>query len=252
MSYSVEVCCYTIEDVRRAKRAGASRVELCADRAAGGTTPSYGMIEHVLATVPIDVAVMIRPRGGDFLYSDDELMIMQRDIGVAGQLGVEGVVFGALDEQGFLDVPKMKALIDTAKQDDLMVTCHRAFDKAQDPHRTLEDLINLGVDRLLTSGQRPTATQGLSLLQELLEIAGEQLVIMVGGGVRGSNIEVILEAGVRHVHTGSTQAIWSKIPTSQPGLSIGSPTYDDHIQMVINEEDVACIVEAVKKKVQRQ
>ncbi|NMB46688.1 MAG: copper homeostasis protein CutC [Firmicutes bacterium] len=248
MSYTVEVCCYTIEDVWRAEQAGATRIELCADRPAGGTTPSYGLIEHVLATVAIDVAVMIRPRGGGFLYSDDELMIMQRDISMAGRLGVEGVVFGVLDAEGFLDVPKMQTLVDTAKQNKLMVTCHRAFDQAQDPHRTLEELINLGVDRLLTSGQKPTSIEGLPLLKELSEIAGDQLVIMSGGSVRSSNIDAILAAGIRHIHTGSAQIIQSQMLTGQPGLSMGGPTYDEDIQMIINQKDVADIVKAVKRK----
>ena len=249
MSYTVEVCCYTLEDVCRAKQAGATRIELCADRSSGGTTPSYGLIEHVLATVSIDVAVMIRPRGGDFLHSDDELSIMQRDIAVAGRLGAEGVVFGVLDEQGSLDVPKMRTLIDTAKQHSLMVTCHRAFDRARDPYRTLEELINLGVDRLLTSGQKPTATEGLPLLQDLLKIADGQLAIMAGGGVRGSNIETILAAGIRHIHTGSTKTVQSRMTIIQPQLSLGSPTYDESLQLVINEKDVASIVEAMKRRV---
>lgn len=249
MSYTVEVCCYTAEDVRRAKRAGATRVELCADRSAGGTTPSYGLVEHVLATIPIDIAVMIRPRGGDFLYGSDEVAIMQRDIIMAGKLGVEGVVFGVLDEQGFLDIPKMQALIDTARQYDLRVTCHRAFDRAQDPYRSLDELIGLGVDRLLTSGQKPTGIEGLPLLQELLGIAGDKLEIMCGGSARSDNIETILAAGITHIHTGSTETIPSKMKTSQPGLFMGSSTYNEDIHIVINEGDVASIVKAVKKKV---
>ena len=248
MSYTVEVCCYTLEDAHQAKKAGATRIELCADRTAGGTTPSYGLIEHILTSIPIDVAVMIRPRGGDFVYCDEELAVMQRDIAMAGRLGVEGVVFGVLDEKGFLDVPKMQALVDTAKQDNLKVTCHRAFDKALDPYRTLGELIDLGVHRLLTSGQKPTAVEGLPLLQELLMIADEQLTIISGGGVRGSNIETILAAGIRHVHTGSNKAIQSKMITNQPKLSVGGPTCAEDIQMIIDGKDVANIVKAVKRK----
>ncbi|NLJ26121.1 MAG: copper homeostasis protein CutC [Firmicutes bacterium] len=248
MSYTVEVCCYTIKDVRRAKQAGATRVELCADRSAGGTTPSYGLIEHVLATAPTDIAVMIRPRGGNFLYSADEMAIMQRDIIMAGKLGVEGVVFGVLNEQGFLDIPKMQALLDTARRYDLKAACHRAFDRAQDPYRALDELIELGIDRLLTSGQKPTCIQGLPLLEELVGIAGDKLEIMCGGGVRSDNIETILAAGITHIHTGSSETIQSKMKTSQPGLSMGNPTYDEDIHIVINERDVANIVEAVKQK----
>lgn len=248
MSYTVEVCCYTIEDVRRASRAGATRVELCADIFAGGTTPSYGLIEHVLETVPIDVAVMIRPRGGDFLYSDDEFGVMQRDIAVAGSLGVEGVVFGVLDEHGFLDLPRMEALIATAKHYDLRVCFHRAFDKVQDPYETLKQLIDLGVDRLLTSGQKPTAVLGLPLLQELLGIAGDSLTIIPGGRVRGHNIQAILDAGITNVHTGSMETRKSKMKTKRTDLSMGSPKYNEDTHMVINEKDVASIVQAVKQK----
>ncbi len=248
MCYTVEVCCYTLEDVRRAERAGATRIELCADRSAGGTTPSYGLIEHIQATVPIDVAVMIRPRGGDFAYSEDELTIMQRDIAVASNLGVEGVVFGVLDEYGYLDVPKMQPLVDAAKASGLAVTFHRAFDRARNPRGTIEELINLGVNRLLTSGQKPTAVEGLPLLHELLAIASDKLVIIAGGGVRSSHIETILAAGIRHVHTGSTKSIRSRVTIIRPELSISSPAYGDNVRVVINEEDVARIVAAVKRK----
>lgn len=251
MPYTVEVCCYTYDDVCRAQRAGATRVELCADRAAGGTTPSYGMIEHVLATVPMDIAVMIRPRGGDFLYSDDEMTIMQRDIAMAGRLGVEGVVFGVLDEQGLLDIPKMRTLIDTAREYDLKITCHRAFDRTQDPYRALDELIELGVDRLLTSGQKPTGIQGLPLVEELVKIAGDKLAIMCGGSVRGSDIEPMLAAGITHIHTGSTEIIQSKMQTKQPGLFMGNPAHDDDIHIVVNEKDVVRIVEAIKRKTEQ-
>lgn len=248
VSYTVEVCCYTVDDVRRAKQAGATRIELCADRSAGGTTPSYGLIEHIQAASPMDVAVMIRPRGGDFVYSEDELAIMQRDIAVAGKLGVEGVVFGVLNEYSDLDVPKMQLLVDAAKAAGLAVACHRAFDRARDPYGTIKKLLSLGIDRLLTSGQKPTAMEGLPLLRELLTIAGDELTIMAGGGVRGGNIETILAAGIRHVHTGSTEVIKSGMTIRRPELSIGSSTCDESVQTVINEEDVACIVTAVKRK----
>ena len=248
MPYTVEVCCYTMEDVQRAQRAGATRVELCADRAAGGTTPSYGLMERVIQTVPIDVAVMIRPRGGDAIYSKDEIAIMQRDIEVAGQLGADAVVFGILDEAAFLDVPAMRGLITIAKEHGLEVTCHRAFDRARDPHRFLQELIKLGVNRLLTSGQKPNGVQGIPLLRELVEIAGDELSIMPGGGIRGSNFRPLLELDIKEIHTGSVESLKSTVEPYQTDVFMGRPDHDDNVRLVINEADVATIVQAMKEK----
>lgn len=251
MPYIVEVCCYTIEDVQRAHRAGAGRVELCADRAAGGTTPSYGLIERVIETVPIDVAVMIRPRGGDAIYSADELAIMQRDIEVAGKLGAEAVVFGILDETAYLDVTAMAGLIAVAKRYAMEVTCHRAFDRAREPHRFLEDLIKLGVDRLLTSGQKPTGVEGIPLLKELVEIAGDKLSIMPGGGIRGNNFHPLLDLDIKEIHTGSVETIKSTMEPYQTDVFMGRPDHKDNELLVINEADVALIVKAMQKKAKR-
>ncbi len=242
----VEVCCYTMEDVKRSQRAGAKRVELCADMAAGGTTPSQGLIAQVIQTIPIDVAVMVRPRAGDAIYSMDEIRLMERDIAVAGELGAEGVVFGVLDESRYIDVPKMRRLVAVAKEYDLKVACHRCFDRARNPKEFLQELINLGVDRLLTSGQQPTAVEGIPLLKELIEIAKDQLSIMPGGKVRPHNLEPLLELDITEIHTGSMETVPSRLAT--PGAQVAMGTADDNVQKVINEADVAAIVRAFQSK----
>ena len=153
MSLIVEVVCYNIEDVLRARQGGAQRVELCADPGAGGTTPNYGFIKQSVALSDIDVMVMIRPRGGDFLYNKAEILQMEEDIRIAAELGAQGVVFGVLDETGFINKPVMAGLVRLAKDLELEITCHRAFDVARDPYQFLQVLLELGVNRLLTSGQ---------------------------------------------------------------------------------------------------
>lgn len=247
MKYIVEVCAYTIEDVLAARDAGAHRVELCADPDAGGTTPSYGLIEHVVETVGIDVAVMIRPRGGDFVYSSEELLIMERDIRMAAQAGAKCVVFGILTDSGHLDVQAMGRLVSVAKENGLQVTCHRAFDVARDPHRFVQELVELGVDRLLTSGQKPRAVEGLDLLAELQNAVGEKLSIMPAVEINISNLEKILSVGVKEVHTRNVERVTSSMHRGAD-LMMGAADYDETSRVRIDVAETKKIVEAIRKK----
>lgn len=187
-----EICVDSIAGVRAAKAAGADRVELCADLLEGGLTPSRGMIRQARAVEGVKLHVIIRPRGGDFLFDDDEFAVMRADVATAKAEGVDGVVIGLLTAEGAVDVPRTRALIGEARP--LSVTFHRAFDMTADPFAALETLVALSVDRILTSGQEPSALEGLPLLAELSRRAGERVVIMPGGGVSPRNVQRIVAA----------------------------------------------------------
>lgn len=247
MKYTVEVCTYTIEDVLAAQEAGADRVELCSDPDAGGTTPSFGLIEHVVETLGIDVAVMIRPRGGDFVYSPEELLIMERDIRMAAQAGAKCVVFGVLTDSGHLDVHAMGRLVTVAKEHQLQVTCHRAFDVASNPHRFAQQLVDLGVDRLLTSGQKPRAIEGLALLADLQKTVGEELSIMPGVEISSDNLEQILKLDVKEIHVRNVEKVTSSMQRGA-NFVMGADDYDETTRVRIDLAETTKIVEAVKQK----
>lgn len=247
MKYTVEVCTFTIEDVIAAKKAGAHRVELCADPDAGGTTPSYGLIDYVVEVVGIDAAVMIRPRGGDFVYSSEELDIMERDIRMAARAGAKAVVFGVLTNSGHLDLKAMGRLIAVAKEHGLEVTCHRAFDVTPDPHRFVEELVKLGVDRLLTSGQKPRAVEGLELLAGIQKAVGSKLSIMPAVEITSENVEQLLDLGVREVHTRNVEIVTSSMERGA-NIVMGNDDYDETTRIRIDLEETRRIVEAVKRR----
>ncbi len=195
----LEVAVDSIEGALAAQTAGAERVELCADLLEGGITPSAGMLDVTRRSVTIDINAMIRPRGGDFLYSELEYAVMQRDIAWAKAAGANGVVMGILNPNGSVDMQRMATLIDLARP--LSVTFHRAFDMTCDPDQALEALITLGVDRVLTSGQASSALEGLDLITQLVQQGGDRIVVIPGGGITEHNIDKILhQSGVQEIH----------------------------------------------------
>jgi copper homeostasis protein len=203
-----EICVDSVAGVRAAKDAGAQRVELCADLLEGGITPSLGAIRQARTVTGIDLNVMIRPRGGDFLFNDDEFASMQADIETAKAEGANGVVIGLLTATGEIDVGRTRELIGLARP--LSVTFHRAFDVAAEPFSALEALIELGVDRVLTSGQEPTVLEGLPLIVELMKRAGDRIVIMPGGGITARNVErIVAAARPREMHFAALEPIES-------------------------------------------
>jgi copper homeostasis protein len=185
-----EICVDSIEGVAAAKAAGAHRVELCADLLEGGITPSRGMIRRARTIEGIRLHVIIRPRGGDFLFDDDEFAVMEADIDAAKAEGADGVVIGLLKADATIDVPRTRHLIERARP--MAITFHRAFDMTADPFAALETLIELGVDRVLTSGQEETVLEGLPLLAELIRRAGDRIIIMPGGGITARNVDRIV------------------------------------------------------------
>ena len=232
MGRIVEICANSAQSCVEAEIGGASRVELCAGIPEGGTTPSYGEIYMAKKlTSAIDVNVIIRPRGGDFLYTQAETESMILDIELAKQLKVHGVVFGCLTKQGDIDIPLMCRLIDAAKP--LSVTCHRAFDVCRDPFAALESLIELGCDRILTSGQQPDAVQGIPMIKELVQRAGERIIIMPGCGVREDNIERIeSETGAKEFHTSARSILHSKMEYRNERVPMGSSVVTSEFETV--------------------
>ena len=187
-----EICIDSIDGARAAAAAGADRVELCAALLEGGITPSLGTIRGARTIGGIKLMVMIRPRGGDFLFDDDEFTAMEADIDAAKAEGADGIVIGLLNPDGTIDADRTARLIARARP--LSVTFHRAFDVTPDPFAALETLISLGVDRVLTSGQEESVLAGLPLLQELQERAGNRIVVMPGGGISERTIGRIVTA----------------------------------------------------------
>ena len=196
----VEAAVETLESALAAERAGADRIELCLNLDDGGTTPSTGLTAAVIDGTQLPVFVLIRPRAGDFVYSDEEIDLMSRDVETAGIIGVAGIVTGALTSGYGVDVEQTRALIKSAAG--LPVTFHRAFDSTMNKANALEQLIDLGVSRVLTSGGSTAAADGADVIAALANQAGDRIAIIVGGGIREHNVrDVIARTGVREVHT---------------------------------------------------
>ena len=188
MRYLLETCCASLEAVRCAVRRGTDRIELCEDLFCGGITPSGDLIQETLALAGrIPVNVLVRPRPGNFVYMEDEVRAMLDSIGLCKRLGVNGVVLGALTPEGDVDIPVMRRLLAEARP--LSVTFHRAFDETRDPGAALEEVIGLGIERLLTSGHCATAYEGRSVLKKLVDQARGRIVIMPGCGVTPTLLE---------------------------------------------------------------
>ena len=196
----LEVCAFNIQSCLVAERVGATRVELCDNPGDGGTTPSHGTIARVRERIGIELYPIIRPRGGNFLYDEDELAIMKKDILLCKELGCEGISTGVHLPNGEIDVERMKRIVTWAYP--MGVTCHRVFDRTPDPYQALEQLIGLGCERVLTSGQASGAPEGIDVLAKLVTQANGRILIMPGAGVRAANIETLIKGtGAVEFHT---------------------------------------------------
>ena len=222
----LECCVNSSISAIEAQKGGADRVELCENLHDGGTTPSAGSIRFARKNLHIGLFVMIRPRGGDFLYSPAEFEIMKEDICVAKEFGANGVVFGILMPDGMIDKKRMKELIDLARP--MGVTCHRAFDMTSNPFKALEDLADLGVDRILTSGQQKTAPDGVGLIKELISRSHGRIIIMPGGGVKEHNFAALIRAtGATEVHIHLEKQEPSKMDFKQLSVSMGKSDHSE-------------------------
>ncbi len=199
----VEVVVYNIESAFKAQEGGADRIELCDNPAEGGTTPALGTVEVIRQNVTMDIFVMLRPRGGDFCYSSYEFHTMKRDLLQCQKISIDGFVLGILNPDGTIDKKRCKELIDKARP--LKVTCHRAFDMTPDPFQALEDCIEVGFSRILTSGQCPNALQGADLIRQLVERARGRISIMAGSGVNEDSVQKIVSISkVQEIHFSAT------------------------------------------------
>lgn len=237
----LEICANSVVSCLAAQEGGAYRVELCAGIPEGGTTPSYGDIALASELLDIQLHVIIRPRGGDFLYSELEHEIMLKDIEIARELGANGVVFGCLTAEGDVDMEQTRELIEASYG--MSVTFHRAFDMCRDPFKSLEDIISLGCDTILTSGQMPKAEQGIELIKQLVEKAGDRIEIMPGSGINAENIATIAEGtGAQVFHLSAREPIESEMTFRNPNLKMGGT------EIVINEyEQMVTSAELVNK-----
>lgn len=233
----IEICANSAQSCVEAEAGGAKRVELCAGIPEGGTTPSYGEIRMAQRLASkIDINVIIRPRGGDFLYTEAEIGSMLLDIELCKQLGVHGVVFGCLTKEGDIDVPLMRRLIETAAP--LSVTCHRAFDVCRDPFRAMEELIDLGCDRILTSGQQSDAVKGIPMIKQLVERADGRIIIMPGCGVREKNIALIeQETGAKEFHTSARSVLYSRMEYRNEQVPMGSNVVTSEFETVQTDRE---------------
>jgi copper homeostasis protein len=232
-----EVCLEGIDSVVAAAAGGAHRVELCANLTEGGTTPSLGTVAAARAAVDLDIMVMIRPRGGDFCYTERELEVMLADIERIKPLGVAGFVFGCLLPDGTVDVAATRRLIAAARPGS--VTFHRAFDVTADPLRSLETLIELGVDRVLTSGHAPSVPEGLDLLRQLVEAAADRIIILPGAGITPDNVaDVLARTGCREFHATAWRELESPMRYRNEAIYMGIPGLPEYSRMVTDAEVV--------------
>ena len=232
MRPKLEICCFSLASALNAQKAGADRIELCDNLFEGGTTPSFAMIEMVREKLHIEVNVMVRPRGGDFLYSEEEFEIMKRDIIQLKKMNIDGVVIGLLEADGQLDVERTKLLTDLARP--MSVTFHRAIDMSKDPVETLKLLMNIGVDRVLTSGARQIAEEGVDLIANMVEQAGEKIKIMAGSGVNKENIKKIYQyTGAHEFHFSAKTLVEGKMKYKKTDINMGGisgiPEYDHYL-----------------------
>jgi copper homeostasis protein len=242
----VEACVDSVESARAAERGGADRLELCDNLVEGGTTPSAGMILECRAEVRIPIYVMIRPRGGDFLYSGLELAVMERDITLAQELGADGVVFGLLTSAGKVDDRRTGRMV--SRSFPLDVTFHRAIDVARDPLEALDRLIDLGVDRVLTSGGRAKALSGAKVIKAMVDRARGRIGILAGSGINERNAaQIVKRTGVGEVHVRGTVRRSSGMKFRARGVSFrGDGLPSDFVTEVTDSGRIRRVVQAVR------
>ena len=237
----LEVCIDSVESAIAAERGGAKRVELCSDLLEGGITPAAGLIASVRRHISIDVYVMIRPRGGDFFYSNLEFEVMEEEIAHAHRLGADGVVLGLLDDQGRVDVARTSRLVELAAP--LQVTFHRAIDMAADLTAALEDVISTGATRILTSGGAPNVQEGMAEIARMVTDARGRIGIMPGGGITPGNIATIAQAtGASEFHSSARSATTSPVRFRKQGMSMGDLRDREYRRFCVRPENVRALL----------
>ena len=218
MIHQLEIIGFNIESCIIAQEAGADRIELCSGPGEGGTTPSIGFIKAARKHLAIELFPIIRPRGGDFLYNEAEFEIMKTDINSCKQIGCDGIVIGMLNSDGSIDKNRCRQLVDLAYP--LSVTFHRAFDRTRDPFEALEDIIETGCERILTSGQKPEAADASAVITSLIARADKRITIMPGSGIRSDNIATIATGtGAVEFHSSARMMVRGNMQFTQPMLN---------------------------------
>jgi copper homeostasis protein len=246
MEFKIEICTDNIESAIEAQNAGSDRIELCNNLPEGGTTPGLGLIRSARENLSIGLHVIIRPRGGDFVYSSLEYDIMRREIDACGECGVDGVVIGILESGGEIDIERTAKLIEFARP--MSVTFHRAFDMCIDPVKGLEAVIDSGADRLLTSGQRNTADEGMLLIRDMIAQADDRIIIMPGSGINDSNIvNIATVTKAKEFHFTGRKIIESGMTFRREDISMGSANgMSEYFRKVVNPEMIRSIVNNLK------
>jgi copper homeostasis protein len=229
----LEICTNSYQSAMNAEKAGADRIELCSELSVGGITPSYGLLKKVSEEITIPVNVLIRPRSGNFQYSEEEFSVMKENIKLCKELGFNGIVSGVLNIDNSIDIERTKKLIELSKP--LSFTFHRAFDCVSNPKKSLKILIELKVDRILTSGSQEKAAQGIELLKELKQLAKDRIIILPGSGINKKNAVLFKEAGFKEIHTSA-----SKNSRKEKSLFFGN-----HTQTVSNIETIKEILKVI-------
>jgi copper homeostasis protein len=240
----LEICIDSVESAIAAERGGANRVELCSDLLEGGITPGAGMIAQVRRHIGIGLFIMIRPRGGDFFYTEFEYHVMREEIDHARRLGADGFVFGILDEQGQVDVARNRQLVDLAGP--LPVTFHRAIDMTPDPAAAVEAVMATGANRILTSGGAPNVPRGVASIARMVEAAAGRIAIMPGGGITPENIAAIAQAtGATEFHSSARSALPSPVRFRKPGMAMGDLRDREYRRFVVREQNVRALLDAL-------
>lgn len=246
MGLVVEICVDSVESATTAEAAGAGRIELCSALSEGGITPSAGLIEAVRNNISIDLNVLIRPRGGDFLYSDSEFGVMRRDIESAGEAGADGIVTGILNRDGTVDVERTALLVEYAAP--MKVTFHRSIDLCRDPHKAMEDIIAAGAARILTSGQARTAIEGAQVIRSLISSAGQRIIIMPGGGIDEYNVALLASTtGAMEYHLTGRKLSESMMTFRRKGVYMGDPRLQsEYILKTADAEKIRSVIMILK------
>lgn len=240
-----ELCAYSVDACRVAARLGVNRVELCASPAEGGVTPSLATIEHVAEIEGLDLSVMIRPRGGDFLYSNDEFETMLRDIEHARKGGATGVVFGILTAEGRVDVERTRRLVESAEG--LETTFHRAVDMCEDYEQAVEDIIATGCKRILTSGGYDKAIDGIENISRAVAISKGRIEIMAGSGVGSTNARELIGVGVDALHFSAKSTTMGGMKYRNPRISMGGTASVDEFSLrTVDEDEVTKILNIIE------
>jgi copper homeostasis protein len=247
----LEVCVDSVESAIAAERGGAQRVELCSDLLEGGITPSAGLIASVRRRITIGLFVIIRPRGGDFFYTDLEIEVMREEIAHARHLGADGITLGILDQQGRVDVVRTRQLVDFARP--LPVTFHRAIDMTPDTPAALEDVLATGACRILTSGGAPSVTRGITEITRMVRSAKGRIAIMPGGGITPATIATVAQAtGATEFHSSAKTAFPSPVSFRKQGMAMGGLSNREYRRYTVREASVRALVRALERQARKR